>query len=143
MRHLLLLSIIALLLFSACNNNQPDKAALYNESALLPDTLLQNISDWKVISTVYNRNHKTMSALYSRDSALCLVTWRQQDDQHWFGGRIPGNTESVEWVQFHTPNRKPSYALYKGNPLQKDVADTATVRERVDYIVSRKALVMP
>lgn len=157
MKQLLLFSILVILLFNACTNNKTTTVELYNNAATLPDQLLRQIHDWKVISTAIDSKHKTMSILYGNEVAarkaasgsasypagadLCLVTWKQQNDQHWFGGRIPGNTQSVEWLRFRDNEPQPAYERYEGSPLQKSTSGNAA--ERVRYIVSRKALVIP
>jgi hypothetical protein len=157
MKRLLLFSTITICLFTACNNTPTDE--LYNTAATLPKELLQNISQWKVISTVVDRTHKTMSVLYGNEAAahkaagsttyppgtaLCMVTWKQQSDQHWFGGRIPGNTQLVEMVRIGETDPLPVYERYEGSPLQKNTTSTpALVKERMLFIMSRRTLVIP
>jgi hypothetical protein len=68
-----------------------------------------------VITQFIDRRASTMSTLYGNDAArryartnsqqnypsgsvLCLVTWEQRDDPHWFGAKIPGGVKSVEFV---------------------------------------------
>ena len=36
---------------------------------------------------------------YPAGAVLGLVTWRQREDPHWFGARIPGSVVSVEFVE--------------------------------------------
>jgi hypothetical protein len=157
MKSLLLFSTITICLFTACNNTATNE--LYNNAATLPRELLQNISQWKVISTAADRTHKTMSVLYGNEAAahkaagaatypagstLCLVTWKQQSDQHWFGGRIPGSTQLIEMVRIGETDSLPVYERYEGNPLQKNTASNAAlVKERMQFIVSRRMLVIP
>lgn len=157
MKRLLLFSSITMFLFTACNNAATDE--LYNNAATLPKELLQNISQWKVISTVVDRTNKTMSVLYGNEAAahkpaisaaypsgsvLCLVTWKQLSDQHWFGGRIPGNTQLVEMVRIGETGSLPVYERYEGSSLQKNTTSTpAVVKERTQFIVSRRMLVIP
>jgi cytochrome c553 len=148
-----------------CHNPMRDNDFVFtlplpNNAATLPHELLQNINEWKVISTIVDRTRKTMSVLYGNEVAarkagsggstypsgsnLCLVTWQQQDDQHWFGGRIPGNTQSVEFVHFNDTDTRPVYERYEGKPLQKNTSgDAAFTNERIHFIVSRKMLVIP
>jgi len=161
MKSVLLISTIVLFLFTACTDKKAGNHQLYNETATLPDELLQDINQWKVITTLYDRAHKTMSVLYGNTtavsaarkgivntyppaSALCLVTWNQQEDAHWFGGRIASNAQRVEWVRFNATDARPVYEQYEGKPLQKNTTgDTAFINERIHFITSRKVLVIP
>jgi hypothetical protein len=73
------------------------------------DSLLK----WNVITTMVDKQHKTMSTLYGNDAAyqyarthkdsnnvqLRLVTWNQQEDDRWFGANIPAKIKSVEVVK--------------------------------------------
>jgi hypothetical protein len=52
----------------------------------------------QLVTTTYDRNQKTMSAVYQQDSLITRIVWQQRDDPHWFGGRIPGGKVSVEVV---------------------------------------------
>jgi hypothetical protein len=83
---------------------------------------------------------------YPAGAILSLVTWHQQDDAHWFGGRIPGAVQSVEYVTALAPEGgQPSYAYdrYEGAPLAKVSSDSAGVQARIEAIVSQRASVMP
>ncbi len=61
---------------------------------------------------------------YPAGSVLSLVTWNQQEDPRWFGGKIPAAPKSVEFVAVATtPDNKPvfSYQFYEGNTAQESV----------------------
>jgi hypothetical protein len=84
---------------------------------------------------------------YPTGSVLALVTWRQQDDEHWFGAKIPQSVKSVEFVfvestaDHHASYRYESYA---GSPLTRVTAETSqTPRGRASYMLSQRAAVMP
>ena len=69
--------------------------------------------EWKAITSVVDRGAETTATLFGNDAAvgaaragkaypagavLGLVTWKQREDPHWFGARIPGTPVSVEFV---------------------------------------------
>jgi hypothetical protein len=72
--------------------------------------------------------------------ALTLVTWRQQDDPHWFGARIPGNLLTVESV---TTDKKLNdnfhYSKFTGKSLTI-MRDTAGQSARIEFILAHKPL---
>jgi len=87
------------------------------------------VLDWRAITTAVDRGAGTTSTLFGNDAAvtaaragqaypagavLGLVTWRQKDDSHWFGGRIPDAPESVEFVVYGSA---PTYRRFAGSPL--------------------------
>ncbi len=75
---------------------------------------------------------------YEENAALKLVTWRQREDPHWFGGRIPGEVLSVEVVWHGYGGR--GYSRLEGKPLvEVSREDTA----RADAIVAMKAVRLP
>jgi hypothetical protein len=75
---------------------------------------------------------------YKAGAALKLVTWRQREDPHWFGGRIPGEVTSVEGVAFESGGR--SYGRFAGSPLVKTSGDDAA---REAAIVGMKVARLP
>jgi hypothetical protein len=122
--------------------------------------------DWRVITSSVDHAHGAMSTLYGNDAAidhartspqtlyppgavLALVTWQQQEDRHWFGGRIPGKVQSVEIIRFGMPPPGQSpfdYELWTGSPLQRaseNQAMWATENTRIEMITSLRAAVMP
>jgi hypothetical protein len=69
--------------------------------------------EWKAITSVVDRGAGTTATLFGNDAAVAaaraggaypagavlgLVTWREREDPHWFGARIPGRAVSVEFV---------------------------------------------
>ena len=103
------------------------------------------------MSTLYGNDlavgHARTNSPYPAGAALALVTWTQQDDRHWFGGRIPGKVQSVEFVTVNPAKAgKPSnsYQSYEGSPLSLiPTQDTTLIQPRIDSILSQKAAVMP
>ncbi|MEI9999716.1 MAG: hypothetical protein WDO13_11440 [Verrucomicrobiota bacterium] len=75
------------------------------------------------------------------------MTWDQQDDKHWFGGRIPGKVHSIEFVTVAAgADGQPSYAYesYEGSPPQKSAGlDVVASQPRIDAITGLRAAVMP
>jgi hypothetical protein len=145
-------------------HNVPAPIDVFNRDAALPADLPYQPLQWRVITSQVDKQHGTMSTLYGNDSAvdharttpqspypagavLSLVTWDQQEDHHWFGGRIPGKVRTIEFVSVTAASDgKPtdSYQSYSGSPLKKAPdQDTVAVQPRIDAIVGLKAAVMP
>jgi len=134
---------------------------LYNESASFSDsTKIANVLEEKVITTMSDKNEKTMSTLYGNDiaaeyarsssdkhypagSELSLVTWFQKEDIHWFGAAIPGKIKSVEIVKYTGNDSSSSYVCYAGNLLKLQEKSVAETMERTSIIISLKAAVLP
>jgi len=95
-----------------------------------------------VESTRRSSNH-----IYPPGSVLSLVTWRQKEDEHWFGARIPGEIESVEFVIVKSgPDSETSYSYedYQGRSLTKASQPSSDgIQARQDYILSQTASFMP
>jgi hypothetical protein len=144
--------------------NQAETSDFFNRTATLLGDLPYQPLQWRVITSSVDKAKSTMSTLYGNDAAvtqartspaeayppgavLCLVTWQQQEDRHWFGGRIPGPLQSVEFVTAGASSvTQPaySYQAYEGTPLTKVPAvDPATTQARIDAIVGQRASVMP
>jgi hypothetical protein len=143
--------------------DQAQPPGLFNRDAALPNDLPFPPFQWKVITSSVARQNGTMSTLYGNDIALShartspqtpyppgamvsKVTWRQQEDRHWFGGRIPAQVQSVEFVTVTcTPDNKPaySYQAYTGTPLQQTAVEAAQTQPRIDAILNQRAAVMP
>jgi hypothetical protein len=133
----------------------------FNRAAALPDMLPYQPLQWKAITSSISRANGTMSTLYGNDTAvthartgprdpypggavLCLVTWRQQEDKHWFGARIPGEVQSVEFVTASastTGSITYAYQIFQGSPLQR--LTTQQTEPRISAIISLRAAVMP
>ena len=131
-----------------------------NQAASLQATPQVDTRGWKVITSVVGRRDGTIQMLYGNDPAvsaaragrdsyppgavLSLVTWKGEENPHWFGSNIPGDVRSVEQVTFPAAGGgEPSYAKYEGSAWKKIAVDQAVADERVNYIVHQRAAVMP
>ncbi|MGA8939566.1 MAG: cytochrome P460 family protein, partial [Acidobacteriaceae bacterium] len=100
-----LVGCVVLVLVCGCGRKKIADADLYNVQAGLGAGLPYPVLEWKAITTSVDRGDETTSTLFGNDAAvsaaragsaypagtvLGLVTWRQRDDPHWFGARIPG-----------------------------------------------------
>jgi hypothetical protein len=108
----------------------PGNEIVNSRAASLPSNLPYQPLGWGAITMYVDpRNHSTatlygnsaaMSAIHARNSVtvpaypagavLALVTWNQRDDPHWFGARIPGSPQSVEFVQVGNENNYQRFA---------------------------------
>jgi hypothetical protein len=163
-RGMCLLLGAVILCAAGCAREESTATATFNQSATLAGELPTNPLAWRVISSVTDPGHGTMSTLYGNDlavdyarthsqhdypagSVLSLVTWTQREDPRWFGAEIPGEVKSVEFVTVGTEGKEAdrySYEAYAGNPLKKAPAEESGVlQERIAYFVSTRAAVMP
>jgi hypothetical protein len=63
---------------------------------------------------------------------LALVTWAQRDDPHWFGARIPGVPQSVEFVSVAAGGQT-SYRRFAGTGLIEDHSAVAAAAQRTSF----------
>jgi hypothetical protein len=156
----ILFAAFVLILSAACNNRKPAEELL-NKKAAIPPSFNFSKAGLKVITSSINKKEQTMSTLYGNDLALktaisgstnyppgenlTLVTWKQQDDDRWFGAKIPGDLLSVEvikTVSSNTGNAIISYQKFSGHELTP-ASDTTDQQERIKYIFAQKPSVMP
>ena len=136
-----------------CKKKQPDAADLYNDAAKIDARLPYPVMQWRALTTAVDRGAGTTSTLFGNDAAvtasragqaypagavLGLVTWRQKDDPHWFGGRIPDAPVSVEFVAY---GQAPVYRYFAGSPLAEQ-ADSGGVA-RIAAIEGMKVVRLP
>jgi len=159
MKRISIVFMCAFTLFQSCKHTtEPDQ--LINNKASLPASFKLSELHQKVITSFINKNDRTTSILYGNEKAwlaantgrqsetpgesFTLVTWRQQDDPHWFGARIPGDLLSAETLTFTGQNTAPAYDYQKfsGKELAK-VADTTGRTARITFILSQKTSVVP
>ncbi|WP_367867286.1 hypothetical protein [Pedobacter sp. WC2423] len=137
---------------------QNNHAGELNKAAGLPEQLHFNQLGLKVITSTISKKEAAMSTLYGNDLALkyakskgdstiggmvfALVTWKQQDDERWFGAKIPGQFQSVETVTTKTNGNavQTTYKIDKGEKLNIGFLNE---KERIKYILAQKASVMP
>ena len=158
MRSSYILLSLFLLLLSACS--APVDPTGINKEASFPAAFNLSEMGLKVINSSLHPKTETMCTLYGNDVALnafkgnenllpgeviALVTWKQKEDVHWFGAKIPAALQSVEMVKTIAgqPNTmETSYECFEGSKLirQKDTAGNAN---RIQYILAQKPSVMP
>jgi hypothetical protein len=134
--------------------------AAFNSTAALPAGLPNDRFQWRVITSSIDHAHGTMSTLYGNDAAvdharsspqtpypagavLSLVTWQQQEDRHWFGGRIPGRVATTEYLIFSANAAgpvSPRYRLFQGS---HEVVDQLISPQHIAGITNLRAAVMP
>jgi hypothetical protein len=83
----------------------------------------------------------SMAQNYPDGSMLALVTWQQQEDSRWFGGKIPAQVKSVEFVDVRRPSNV--YRVYDGDPLKETASLKSQADTRAAYLLSLRAAVMP
>ena len=96
----------------------------------------------KTVSTLYSSASVAAAGDYTAGTVLSLVTWGLQDDARWFGGAIPDMLQTVEQVRIGAGG-KPEYAVYSGPGLSKKEVTADVARLRAQYIVGKRAAVMP
>jgi len=150
----------AITLFGFGCSSRVDSAQLVNGKASLPASFQFEAKGLnKVITSSINRKQATMSTLYGNEpafkhaitnadssypngSVLALVTWKQQEDQHWYGGNIPGELQSIELVKINGTTA--SYEQFSGAALTPAPGtDTSLANKRTRYILAEKPAVMP
>jgi hypothetical protein len=118
------------------------------------------VFSWNVVTSFVDHAHGTMSTLYGNDAAiehartspqtpypagaiLAFVTWHQQVDKHWFGGRIPGRILTTEYLIFSAKpdgTVSPDYQLFQGSHA---VIDQVVDPRHIAMITGLRAAVMP
>jgi hypothetical protein len=136
----------------------PRVATRLNEDAAVRGEIPSNPMRGRVITSWINRGDTTMSTMFGNDVAvgyaktsaerdypagtvLSVVTWSQQEDPRWFGGKIPARVKMVEFVRVAGPGAY-AYERYEGSPLKK-VIDASDSAGRAAYLLSQRASVMP
>ena len=151
--------IFFVVLICSCNDttNLPDNI---NTKASFPDPGKFSTDGLKFITSFVNKKAGTMSTLYGNVLALqktkdlnaalvggesfTLVTWKQQEDEHWFGAKIPGDLQSVEILKANSGGSQMmiNYQRYEGKDLVLN-PDTSYNRERIKFMLVQRASVMP
>lgn len=159
MKHLLyILSLALLCALSSCGGPANEGKPVNTKAALPASFNFKQLCPF-VISSSINKNQGTMATLYGNAQArtffienslhtnngetLALVTWKQQEDPHWFGGLIPGQLLSVEVIK--TPasgNPVFSYQLFEGSDLHLN-GDTSNRSLRIQQLIAIQPSVMP
>jgi len=128
-----------------------------NAAAALPTSLPYQPLTWNAITMYVDPADHTMAALFGDEasmqavkahraypvgSVLALVTWRQREDPHWFGGRIPDRPQAIEFVQ--PGAEQPGYRRYEGPDLAENhaVASSAAA-QRVAFVLGLPPAQLP
>jgi hypothetical protein len=143
------------LLGAAGCRKKPDAADLYNDTAKVDAGLPYPVLEWRALTTSVDRGAGTTSTLFGNDAAVNaartgqaysagavvgLVTWREKDDPHWFGGRMPDAPVGVEFVEYG-PGLVPVYKHFAGSPMTEQ-ADSGG-GARIAAIEGMKAVRLP
>ena len=133
------------LLGVGCKKKVPVAADLYNDAAKIDARLPYPVMQWRALTTAVDRGAGTTSTLFGNDAAvtasragqaypagavLGLVTWRQKDDPHWFGARIPDAPVGVEFVEYAS-GLVPVYRHFAGSPLMEQADSVGVARTAV------------
>jgi hypothetical protein len=158
MKKLSILTIAIGLFFAACQSpTAPEK--LLNADASLPARHTISDKGLKVITSLINKKEHTMATLYGNPAALqslqsgskpaageelTLITWKQKNDEHWFGAKIPGAIQSLETVKI-IPGEKSNAVTYQSfaGPALTANKDTTGQAGRIAFILSQQPSVMP
>ncbi len=141
-----------------CSGSIANTKRVNTEASLPVSFRFDEMGLTKVINSSINRKKGSMSTLYGNDvafghsstaadssypagSVLALVTWKQQEDENWFGANIPGALIGIELVKV-TPQTV-SYRLYKGDSLAPADTDTLQMNARIKYILAEKPSIIP
>jgi hypothetical protein len=155
------IALAGLILLVGCTRENARVTTTLNNGAALVGDLPSNPMQDKVITSWVDKQGSTMSTMFGNDvamryartnqgtqypagSVVSVVTWSQQEDPRWFGGNIPANAKSVEFVSVGPGANAYSYQRYEGSPLKKVTGeDGAAPNERAASLLSQRAAVMP
>jgi hypothetical protein len=144
-------AMMCVLAVAGCEKKQPAASDLYNDAAKvsgLPYPVLQ----WKPLTTMVDRGAGTTATLFGNDASvvaaragqaypagavIALVTWRQRDDPHWFGAKIPDAPVMEEFVEVGADGMK--YREFAGMPM----VEQPGAQDRGAVIAGMKAAVLP
>ena len=107
------------------------------------DTAALDVLGWKVMTSAIDKSKGTMSTLYAFQAKIALVTWTQKEDEHWYGANIPATIQSVEVYAHGIDPEGIYYIRYEGQPLRQKTVDAVYIKERIAYLTSLRASVMP
>jgi cytochrome P460 len=141
--------------------------AVNNSAAALPASLPYPPLGWSAITLYVDPTARTMATLFGNDAAmqtvqarraapaggpggpayqtgavLALVTWVQRDDPHWFGARIPGTPQSVEFVGVADGGRT-SYRRFTGTGLVEDHSADSAAMQRANFLLGLAPAQLP
>ena len=155
------IALAGLILLVGCTRENARVTTTLNNGAALVGDLPSNPMQDKVITSWVDKQGSTMSTMFGNDvamryartnqgtqypagSVVSVVTWSQNEDPRWFGGNIPANAKSVEFVSVGPGANAYSYQRYEGSPLKKVIGeDGVAPNERATSLLSQRAAVMP
>jgi len=158
------LAAALLLILIGCSEPNARVTTRFNRDAEVSGELPYNPLQWEVIASTLNHNDHTLATVLGNDRAIAyarknasheyppgsvvsVITWSQEGDPRWFGGNIPGNVGSVEFLEVQSgPDRGATYlyTMYGGSPLRKLVSmEEKFPTGRAAYILGQRAAVMP
>ena len=136
-----------------------------NRAAALSQSLPYQPLSWNVITMFVDPKAQTMATLFGNDEALhaaratetnegllpahpagsvlALVTWSQREDPHWFGGRIPDNPQSVEFVEVDAPGNRRNYRCYDGPVLKEHTFSIEEGAKRAGILLNMAPATLP
>jgi hypothetical protein len=152
-----------LLMLIGCSEPNARVATRFNRNAEVSGELPYDPLQWEVIAPTLNHNDHTLATVLGNDraiayarknathaypagSVLAVITWSQEEDPRWFGGNIPGEARSVEFLEARSGQDRGTYlyTLYGGSPLRKLVStEEKFPTGRAAYILGQRAAVMP
>lgn len=147
--------IALVFIISSCNTNSGvnlnEEASIQNLRDLTENPLLLN-----AITTSINPKNNTMSVLYgniiaytcartgntnyTEGAVLYEVTWQQQNDEQWFGAKIPKSISTIERIEFISTNI-PKYTLFQANIHQ--ISNPNFINKRIAWILGQTMSVSP
>jgi hypothetical protein len=151
--------------FVGCTKQNPRTLSKIDMDAAPKSGLPWQPQNGRVITIWVDPKNGTMSTLYGNDVAvdsarslgdapayppgamIALVTWRQREDERWFGANIPATVQSVEFVTVKkgsTSSMEYNYQRFEGRLQQQAVGEDHIAHNgRVAYLLSRHAAIMP
>jgi hypothetical protein len=135
-----------------------------NRAAPLSQSVPYQPLGWNVVTMFVDPKAHTMAALFGNEAAmqavrtgsglgkspaypagsvLALVTWSQREDPHWFGGRIPDNPQSVEFLETGASGRAGSYRCYDGPLLTEHTFSTEEAAKRSGFLLNLAPATLP
>ena len=163
MKTIQVLAAALLLMLIGCSEPNARVKTRLNRDAEVSGELPYNPLQWEVIASTLNHNDHTLATVLGNDraiayarttaahaypvgSVLSVITWSQEEDPRWFGGNIPGNVRSVEFLEVQSGQDHDAYlyTLYSVSPLRKLVStEEKPPTGRAAYILGQRAAVMP
>lgn len=113
-----------------------DRDAFNSRAAILPK-LPFNPFTANPVTMYVDRGQQLISVLFLRSKAgkeLLLVHWKEQEDPHWFGARIPGEFVSAEYVSTQLNASAPAYLRILPDGSIDNTVDSNSARARTHFI---------